>query len=80
MQSLYYMDLAKVEASRREKWICGIQETIAALRQVGITWSDVRADNVLINSTTDEPWLQTSEEAVLRRGLTLKGLGRLMKI
>ncbi|KAI1268157.1 hypothetical protein F5Y18DRAFT_424485 [Xylariaceae sp. FL1019] len=42
-------DLTKVDASRREKWILEINETIAALHQIGITRSDAKAANILIN-------------------------------
>ncbi|KAH9985079.1 hypothetical protein F4779DRAFT_612205 [Xylariaceae sp. FL0662B] len=56
-EDLFRMDLTKVDSSRREKWIYQINETIAALHKVGITWSDVKADNVLIHSETDEAWL-----------------------
>lgn len=55
--TLFKMDLAKVDVTLREKWICQINETIAALHEVGITWSDVKAHNVLINSVTDDAWL-----------------------
>ncbi|KAI1322719.1 hypothetical protein F5Y16DRAFT_404194 [Xylariaceae sp. FL0255] len=56
-RTLYYIDLTKVDISRRERWIREIEETIFALHRAGITWSDVKADNVLINSSTDEAWL-----------------------
>jgi tRNA A-37 threonylcarbamoyl transferase component Bud32 len=55
--TLFDMDLTKVDVDRREKWICQLNETIAALHKIGITWSDVKANNVLINSVTDDAWL-----------------------
>jgi serine/threonine protein kinase len=56
-RTLADMDLTKVGIHRREKWISEIHETITHLHRVGVTWSDVRADNILINSITDEAWL-----------------------
>ena len=34
-----------------------ISETIVKLHEIGIVWGDGKADNVLINKTTDDAWL-----------------------
>ncbi|KAB5580801.1 hypothetical protein GE09DRAFT_1083707 [Coniochaeta sp. 2T2.1] len=56
-QTLYFMDLTTVSVERREKWIRQIKETVAAIHRLGVTWYDVKADNVVINSVTDDAWL-----------------------
>jgi hypothetical protein len=56
-QCLTYFDQAEVEVSRREKWIAQIHETIQALHEAGVTWGDVKSDNVLIHLETDDAWL-----------------------
>jgi tRNA A-37 threonylcarbamoyl transferase component Bud32 len=42
---------------RRNKWAEQIQETVDQLHQIGVVWGDVKAENVLINSETDDAWL-----------------------
>ena len=56
-QTLYFMDLPTVSIERRERWIHQIEETIAAIHRLGVTWYDVKAGNVVINSVTDDAWL-----------------------
>ncbi|KAM0276834.1 hypothetical protein ACHAQH_006369 [Verticillium albo-atrum] len=51
------MILTEVDASRRTRWGDEIEKTIRAAHQAGITWSDVKPDNVLIHSATDEAWV-----------------------
>jgi serine/threonine protein kinase len=55
--TLSSFDLTIVDISRREKWIAQIHDTIQALHRVGATWGDVKSDNVLIHSRTDDAWL-----------------------
>ena len=56
-QTLNALDLATVSIARRERRIRQIEETATALHKIGITWGDIKPENVFINSVTDEPWL-----------------------
>ncbi|KPM42599.1 hypothetical protein AK830_g3952 [Neonectria ditissima] len=42
---------------RRKKWASQVQETIAILHQIGVTWGDGKASNVLIHHDTDDAWI-----------------------
>jgi tRNA A-37 threonylcarbamoyl transferase component Bud32 len=40
-----------------EKWASQIQETVHLLHQIGVTWGDGKAANVLIHRNTDDAWI-----------------------
>lgn len=42
---------------RRQKWASQVQETVHLLHQIGVTWGDGKAANVLVNSDTDDAWI-----------------------
>ncbi|KAK3936889.1 hypothetical protein QBC46DRAFT_393995 [Diplogelasinospora grovesii] len=42
---------------RRKKWASQVQETVHLLHQIGVTWGDGKASNVLINCDTDDAWI-----------------------
>ena len=56
-RTLHHMDLTAVSISRQEEWNRQITETVTALRQIGVTCGNPTAEDVLINSITDEAWL-----------------------
>ncbi|KAI0198055.1 hypothetical protein F4808DRAFT_436960 [Astrocystis sublimbata] len=46
--------VSSIAKARREKWAAQIQETVYSLHQIGVTWGDGKADNVLIHRDTDD--------------------------
>ena len=51
------IDLEKVHLSQRTGLIRQIKESITELHRIGITWTDIKADNIRVNITTNEAWL-----------------------
>lgn len=49
--------VSSIARARREKWASQIQETVHLLHQIGVTWGDGKADNVLIHCDTDDVWV-----------------------
>ncbi|KAI0856027.1 hypothetical protein F4860DRAFT_427604 [Xylaria cubensis] len=49
--------VSSIAKARREKWASQIQETVHLLHQIGVTWGDGKADNVLIHRDTDDVWI-----------------------
>lgn len=50
-------DASSIAVVRRQKWALQVQETVNMLHQIGFTWGDGKASNVLINSDTDDAWI-----------------------
>lgn len=42
---------------RRRKWAFQVRETVRLLHQIGVTWGDGKASNVLIHGDTDDAWV-----------------------
>lgn len=58
LSSLGDMETASSIAEvRRKKWAFQVQETVHLLHQIGVTWGDGKASNVLINGETDDAWI-----------------------
>ncbi|KAM0325074.1 hypothetical protein ACHAQA_007613 [Verticillium albo-atrum] len=64
----------------REKWATQINDTVAKLHHLGITWGDVKADNVLINEErnaividleggTTQDWVDREKEGTIEGDL-----------
>ncbi|KAI1289042.1 hypothetical protein F5Y03DRAFT_378557 [Xylaria venustula] len=49
--------VSSIAKTRREKWASQIQETVHLLHQIGVTWGDGKAANVLIHRDTDDAWI-----------------------
>ncbi|KAI1812944.1 hypothetical protein GGS20DRAFT_508771 [Poronia punctata] len=50
--------ISSISKSRREKWARQIRETVRVLHdEIGITWGDGKAGNVLIHRDTDDAWI-----------------------
>ncbi|KAI1101478.1 hypothetical protein F4804DRAFT_315855 [Jackrogersella minutella] len=49
--------VSSISKGRREKWASQIQETVKLLHQIGVTWGDAKAGNVLIHRDTDDAWI-----------------------
>ncbi|KAI0108843.1 hypothetical protein GGR51DRAFT_513294 [Nemania sp. FL0031] len=49
--------VSSIVKARREKWALQIQETVQLLHQIGVTWGDGKAANVLIHRDTDDVWI-----------------------
>ncbi|KAH8159068.1 hypothetical protein CIB48_g9174 [Xylaria polymorpha] len=49
--------VSSIAKARREKWASQIQETVHLLHQIGVTWGDGKAANVLIHRDTDDVWI-----------------------
>ncbi|KAI0424536.1 hypothetical protein F5Y09DRAFT_347622 [Xylaria sp. FL1042] len=49
--------VSSIAKARREKWASQIQETVHLLHQIGVTWGDGKAANVLIHCDTDDAWI-----------------------
>ncbi|KAI0190532.1 hypothetical protein EV127DRAFT_339851 [Xylaria flabelliformis] len=49
--------VSSIAKARREKWALQIQETVHLLHQIGVTWGDGKAANVLIHRDTDDVWI-----------------------
>ncbi|KAI0399834.1 hypothetical protein F4802DRAFT_587586 [Xylaria palmicola] len=49
--------VSSIAQARREKWASQIQETVRLLHQMGVTWGDGKAANVLIHRDTDDVWI-----------------------
>lgn len=50
-------DVSAIPKKRREAWAAQVRRTVDWLHENGIVWGDGKADNVLIHTDTDEPWL-----------------------
>lgn len=50
-------DASSIAHVRRQKWALQVQETVDLLHQIGVTWGDGKASNVLINSDSDDAWI-----------------------
>ncbi|OTB05004.1 hypothetical protein M426DRAFT_73131 [Hypoxylon sp. CI-4A] len=48
--------VSSLAKARREKWASQIKETVQLLHQIGVTWGDGKAANVLVNRDTDDVW------------------------
>ncbi|UNI17090.1 hypothetical protein JDV02_003468 [Purpureocillium takamizusanense] len=48
---------SSIAEARRKKWALQVQETVHLLHQIGITWGDGKAGNVLIDHDTDDAWI-----------------------
>ncbi|XXG96944.1 hypothetical protein Hte_003235 [Hypoxylon texense] len=46
--------VSTIAKDRRKKWASQIEETIHLLHQIGVTWGDGKASNVLIHRDTDD--------------------------
>lgn len=49
--------VSSIAKTRREKWASQVQETVHLLHQIGVTWGDGKASNVLIDCNTDDAWV-----------------------
>ncbi|KAI4868857.1 hypothetical protein F4820DRAFT_408951 [Hypoxylon rubiginosum] len=50
-------NVSTITRVRRQKWASQIEETIHLLHQIGVTWGDGKASNVLIHRDTDDAWV-----------------------
>lgn len=48
---------SSITKARRRKWASQVQETIHQLHQIGVTWGDGKARNVLIHGETDDAYI-----------------------
>ncbi|TPX12507.1 uncharacterized protein E0L32_000684 [Thyridium curvatum] len=48
---------ASIDHTRRKKWASQVEETVRLLHQLGLTWGDGKASNVLIDRDTDDAWV-----------------------
>ncbi|KAI5917605.1 hypothetical protein F4810DRAFT_642071 [Camillea tinctor] len=49
--------VSSIAKARREKWASQIQQTVQLLHQIGVTWGDGKAANVLVHRDTDDVWI-----------------------
>ncbi|KAI8627095.1 hypothetical protein F5Y19DRAFT_444326 [Xylariaceae sp. FL1651] len=58
LSTLHHIEsVSSIAKARREKWASQIQDTIHLLHQIGVTWGDGKAANVLIDRDTDDIWI-----------------------
>lgn len=49
--------ISMIDKSRQRRWALQVQETVQLLHQIGVTWGDGKASNVLIHRETDDAWV-----------------------
>jgi tRNA A-37 threonylcarbamoyl transferase component Bud32 len=51
------LTVSAIDESRRRKWVSQIGDTVGLLHEIGTTWGDGKASNVLIHHATDDAWV-----------------------
>jgi hypothetical protein len=49
--------ISAITEDRRKKWASQVHEMVQLLHQIGITWGDGKASNVLVHRDTDDAWI-----------------------